>query len=432
MRPRHGIIVALITTLLVPVGIGVARATEPPANDNFADAVLVGALPFDDAVTTSGATEEKHEPEPGCGPIGRTVWYRFTPDTDTEVRVDTAGSDFDTMVAVYTGGNVPSLKEVACNDDPGGGGLQAEVTFSATSGETYHLQFGGFVSKSGFLEVAIGPAPASNTGEDTFADSADIAPLPFHDETDTRGFTTETDEPQPSCGFDSAATAWYQFTPEENVQVIADTFGSDYDTVLAVYRGTNFGDLVQVACNDDSFSAQSQVLFSAEAGVEYHFQVGEFSSPDFPGGGGSLRFNVSEPEPPLRSSTARYVGQSAFVQSGPSITGCSTDVNVGGVCFDLEDDEAFVTIDSATDDLTGKLAAVLYGFSFGGDPIGTPFDLSCVPGTLIPVPPGAAQFMVWTFDPVFTNLFGVGSCGASPALATTGEITVSFFAPVSG
>ena len=33
-------------------------------------------------------------------------------------------------------------------------------------------------------------------------------------------------------------TVWYQFTPSEDIRVNANTFGSDYDTGIAVYTGT--------------------------------------------------------------------------------------------------------------------------------------------------------------------------------------------------
>ena len=31
---------------------------------------------------------------------------------------------------------------------------------------------------------------------------------------------------------------WYQFTPTEDIRLNANTFGSDYDTGIAVYTGT--------------------------------------------------------------------------------------------------------------------------------------------------------------------------------------------------
>ena len=44
----------------------------------------------------------------------------------------------------------------------------------------------------------------------------------------------------------------------------ANTFGSDFDTVLAVYEGEEIGSLTEVDCNDDAEGSQSELSFSAE------------------------------------------------------------------------------------------------------------------------------------------------------------------------
>src|SRR5687767_3614500 len=49
----------------------------PPANDNFADAEEIGALPFSATVDNTDATNELGEPS-GCS-VNRSVWYSFTP-----------------------------------------------------------------------------------------------------------------------------------------------------------------------------------------------------------------------------------------------------------------------------------------------------------------------------------------------------------------
>ena len=82
-------------------------------------------------------------------PIVRTVWFSLV-GTGTEVTIDTAGSDFDTAIAVYTAAADGSLEPVdgSCVDDvplePVGRTLQAAVTFEAANGTTYLIQIGGF------------------------------------------------------------------------------------------------------------------------------------------------------------------------------------------------------------------------------------------------------------------------------------------------
>ncbi len=49
----------------------------------------------------------------------RTVWYRYTAPSAQPLIIDTMGSDYDTVLVVWTGSR-GSLTSVACNDDFGG------------------------------------------------------------------------------------------------------------------------------------------------------------------------------------------------------------------------------------------------------------------------------------------------------------------------
>ena len=74
-----------------------------------------------------------------------------------------------------------------------------------------------------------------------------------------------------------------------------DTFGSGFDTVMAVYTGTILSNLVVVASNDDASDStlQSQVSFNAVAGTVYQIAVDGYSSQAF----GSIVFNLSQINP---------------------------------------------------------------------------------------------------------------------------------------
>lgn len=139
---------------------GVAPAYAVPANDDFANAVVIGPGSPAASQTTVGSTVEGGEPLP-CGFIGSTVWFSFTPAVNSLVTVDTINSNYDTVVAAYTGNALNTLTLVACNDDTFG--LQSEIIFLATAGVTYHIQAGGFDVNTGDLTlnlsaVELGPA----------------------------------------------------------------------------------------------------------------------------------------------------------------------------------------------------------------------------------------------------------------------------------
>jgi hypothetical protein len=81
-------------------------------------------------------------------PVANTVWYKFT-GRGGPMTVDTAGSDFDTVLQVYTS-SIGGLHFVAdgCVDDvptpPFGRSLQGATTIQTVAGTTYYVQIGGF------------------------------------------------------------------------------------------------------------------------------------------------------------------------------------------------------------------------------------------------------------------------------------------------
>jgi hypothetical protein len=79
------------------------------------------------------------------------------------------------------------------------------------------------------------------------------------------------------------------------MEILADTFGSDYDTTLSAWVGAR-GALQRVACNDDAVHLQSRILFDVSAGVTYFLMAGSF----FDSPGGNLTLSVREAPPPLQ------------------------------------------------------------------------------------------------------------------------------------
>lgn len=151
----------LVVSLLVLVGLipGVASA-QVPNNDDLEAAVPVMAVPFEDSVATGEATVQTGEPTETCAPFANTVWYAVTLDTDRDVFIDTAGSNYDTTVAVWVGSSFDDIELVACNDDTLAG-LQAATLITAEAGVTYLVQVGAFGSAApdAALVLSIGDPP---------------------------------------------------------------------------------------------------------------------------------------------------------------------------------------------------------------------------------------------------------------------------------
>jgi hypothetical protein len=121
-----------------------------PPNDNFANAQTISGCAGTVPGTNIGATKEPGEPshEPAGNPGSASVWYQWQAPASANVTITTIGSDFDTLLAVYTGNAVNGL--TACptckNDDidTNAGNLQSSVTFTATAGTVYKIAVDGW------------------------------------------------------------------------------------------------------------------------------------------------------------------------------------------------------------------------------------------------------------------------------------------------
>jgi hypothetical protein len=125
--------------------ISVKVSAGPPANDNFAGATVIGSLPYTQTgVSNVDATTQASEPSNTCAPMGNTVWFRITPSSSGTVTASTAGSGFDTVLAVWTGASLTTLTQVTCDDDGVSSGGPSQKSFSVSAGTTYYIQVGGW------------------------------------------------------------------------------------------------------------------------------------------------------------------------------------------------------------------------------------------------------------------------------------------------
>jgi hypothetical protein len=85
-------------------------------------------------------------PEGFFDQFGNTLWYTIK-GTGSPITVNTAGSNFDTLIAVYLLGD-EGFEEIACIDDvefePIGATFQAALTFDTVEGVIYYVQIGGY------------------------------------------------------------------------------------------------------------------------------------------------------------------------------------------------------------------------------------------------------------------------------------------------
>jgi hypothetical protein len=136
-----------------------------PANDNFANAVAITGAGGSIAGTNVDATAELGEPaHAGDGP-NASVWYRWSAPASGTTTIDLCGSDFDTLLAVYTGSTVGSLTAVASNDDSldsACGYGSSRVTFDAVAGTAYSIAVDGFNGDTGSFQLHWAPPRPTN------------------------------------------------------------------------------------------------------------------------------------------------------------------------------------------------------------------------------------------------------------------------------
>ncbi len=139
----------------------------PPVNDNFSDSITLSSLEVVSG-TTVAATHEAGEPSHVNPRLGSSasIWYSWTAPDDGTLKLDTEGSNYDTLLAVYSGETVGSLTLKDSNHDVLGDGnpFWSQVWFNVTAGTVYRIAIDGFDRQYGAtrLSVAFKAGPPLN------------------------------------------------------------------------------------------------------------------------------------------------------------------------------------------------------------------------------------------------------------------------------
>ena len=263
-----------------------ANTTQRPPNDNFltASTTQVGGTG-----TNVGATKEPGEMDHAGNPGGASVWWKLniTSGNLRPYRISTTGSRFDTLLAVYTtnfpprviNATITNLTLVAANDDGNYNTRTSDLTFVPPKPGNYWIAVDGYNGAEGTIALTIFPLSSGAPTNDHFA----AALLLTGPSVLTNGQTiTATREPNEPLHADktNSTSVWFKWTAPTNGLVSISTRTSDFDTILAVYKGTNLTSLIPVASNDDdpAHSPTSEVKFYASESTEYFIAVAGFGT----------------------------------------------------------------------------------------------------------------------------------------------------------
>ncbi len=136
------------------------RRQEPP-NDHFVNASLFQGLDSTNSVSNARATRENGEPRHASNAGGKSVWWRFRPPSDGVLLLSTEGSDFDTLMGLYTGDFVNVLTAVASNDDALEGSQFSKVRQAVRSSTTYYVAVDGFNAATGVVQLVHSFVPST-------------------------------------------------------------------------------------------------------------------------------------------------------------------------------------------------------------------------------------------------------------------------------
>ena len=136
---------------------------SPPANDDVAGALSLSGETATATGTNVGATSGWNE---WPSRAGQLVWWRWTAPVGGQVRVDTCGSDFDTVVGVMRRENGEWAGGDTAHD---GCGDRGAVTINAVADREYWIGVGGDGGASGAISLKIDSTPDVTAPVTTFS-----------------------------------------------------------------------------------------------------------------------------------------------------------------------------------------------------------------------------------------------------------------------
>jgi hypothetical protein len=139
-----------------------------PGNDTFANRFALNGPGGTTTGSNVGASKESGEPNHAGNAGGASVWWKWGGAASGVLTVDTIGSGFDTLLAVYTGSTVNGLTLIAMNDNAPGAGSASQVSFAVQAGTQYQIAVDGYNGASGSITLNWNFSPdASAAGADT-------------------------------------------------------------------------------------------------------------------------------------------------------------------------------------------------------------------------------------------------------------------------
>lgn len=127
--------------------------TNNITNDMFTNSITLRGSLFNTSGNNNSATKEDREPVHAFVGGGKSLWYSYTPSSTGMLTIDTRGSDFDTVLAIYTGSKVSFLQNTAYNDDFSRTEKTSRLVTKLSAGVKYYIAIDGYKGKTGNFKI---------------------------------------------------------------------------------------------------------------------------------------------------------------------------------------------------------------------------------------------------------------------------------------
>lgn len=236
-------------------------------HDHFTNRATLSGAPWQPRASNATASKEPGEPNHGGDPGGHSLWWSWSSPVAGELTLTTAGSDFDTLLAVYTGGSLGSLAVVDSQD---AGQADEVIRFHALANTPYAIAVDGYGGATG--QVVLNLAFQASPPNDDFAQRAILSGADGTVRASNVAASKEPGETNRIAGYEAGRSLWWSWQAPAVGRFTVTTAGSELDTLLSVWTGSTLGTLSCVAQQDNG-QANESISIQTLAGTSYAFAV---------------------------------------------------------------------------------------------------------------------------------------------------------------
>lgn len=414
---------------------GVSLSAIPTPSNSMTVNVAVGAQ---ETLLVTPETSFISRLEPGAGPTLTSIDYLLRNSganpIDWSATSSVAWMDISLSSGTLAAGATLTVTASLSADalDLPEGVHAGELVFSNTT-----LGVGAYKRPIEFTVIV----PPAN---DNFADSELLSGVSGSVTANNQRASEEAGEPKHGGLRNGGKSLWWKWVPATSGEVVIDTTGSDFDTIMSVYGGRSMSRLTTIAFNDDDgFGLTSIVAFTAQSGMPYYIAVDGY---DKSVGNITLNWEQSNTAPALLSSilpTARsgimgapLTAFASLINTGANTaTGCSIARPAGETAtFEFQTVTPANVLTGSADTPVDILAGATQNFVFGYTPnramqgaqIGLVFD--CTNTSPAPSVPGLNRFTVSSANVAVADLISIAATVSNDGIINIpGETATGFF-----